>query len=90
MQPWLQDGEHVLFYKMLQVEDSLEIGCFLYSTKEMDTGALVDEIEDLMGLQVGLRWKIIDVGMKGKLPESQRIRALLNIEVNTVKSVKAN
>jgi hypothetical protein len=82
MQPWLQDGGHGLFYKMLQVEDSTEIGWFLYSTKEMDSGALVDEIEDLMGLQVGLRWKIIDVGAKGKLPESQRVRAL-NVEVNT-------
>jgi hypothetical protein len=82
MQPWLQEGGHGLFYKMLQVEDSTEIGWFLYSTKEMDAGALVDEIEDLMGLQVGLRWKIIDVGAKGKLPESQRVRAL-NVEVNT-------
>jgi hypothetical protein len=82
MQPWLQEGEHGLFYKMLQVEDSTEIGWFLYSTKEMDAGALVDKIEDLIGLQVGLHWKIIDVGAKGKLPKSQRIRAL-NVEVNT-------
>jgi hypothetical protein len=61
MQLWLQDRDHGLFYKMLQVEDSLEIGWLLYSTKEMDAGTLVDEIEDLFGLQVGLRWKIIDV-----------------------------
>lgn len=78
---WLQDGDHGLFYKMLQVEESAEIGWLLYSTKEMDAGALVDEIEDLIGLKIGLRWKIIDVGAKGKLPESQRIRAL-NVEVN--------
>jgi hypothetical protein len=39
----------------------------------MDAGALVDEIGDLIGLKIGLRWKIIDVGAKGKLPESQRI-----------------
>lgn len=55
MQLWLQDGDHDLFYKMLQVEDSSEIGWFLYSTKEMDVGALVDEISDLVGIQVGLR-----------------------------------
>lgn len=61
MQLWLQDRDHGLFYKMLQVEDSLEIGWLLYLTKEMDAGTLVDEIEDLIGLQVGLRWKIIDV-----------------------------
>jgi hypothetical protein len=82
MQPWFREGEHGMFYKMLQVEDSSEIGWFLYSTKEMDAGALVDEIEDLIGIQVGLRWKIIDVGVKGKLPENQRIRAL-NVEVNS-------
>jgi hypothetical protein len=67
---------------MLQVEDSSEIGWFLYSTKEMDAGALVDEIAEMVGVQVGLRWKIIDIGVKGNLPESQRIRAL-NVEVNT-------
>jgi hypothetical protein len=42
---------------------SSEIGWFLYSTKEMDAGALVVEIEDLVGIKVGLRWKIIDVGI---------------------------
>jgi hypothetical protein len=71
MQLWLQDGDHGLYYKMLQVEDSSEIGWFLYSTKEMDA--------ELVGEQVGLRWKIIDIGVKGNLPESQRIRAL-NVE----------
>jgi hypothetical protein len=81
MQLWLQDGDHGLFYKMLQVEDSSEIGWLLYSTQEMDAGALVDEISELVGIQVGLRWKIIDIGAKGNLPESQRIRAL-NVEVN--------
>lgn len=82
MSLWLQDGDHGLYYKMLQVEESSEIGWFLYSTREMDAGALVDEIEDLVGLKVGLRWKIIDVGAKGKLPESQRVQAL-NVEVSS-------
>jgi hypothetical protein len=67
---------------MLQVENSSEIGWLLYSTKAMDTGALVDEIADLVGLQVGLRWKIINVGAKGKLPESQRVHAL-NMDINS-------
>jgi hypothetical protein len=37
---------------MLQVEDSTEKGCFLYSTKKIDTGTLVNEIEDLAGVKV--------------------------------------
>jgi hypothetical protein len=82
MQLWLQDSNHGLYYKMLQVEESSDIGWLLYSTKEMDAGALVDEIEELVGLKVGLRWKIIDVGAKGKLPENQQIRAL-TVEVNS-------
>jgi hypothetical protein len=82
MQLWLQEGEHGLYYKMLQVEDSADIGWLLYSTKEMDAGALADEIEDLVRVKVGLRWKIIDVGTKGKLPETQRVRALC-VEVNS-------
>jgi hypothetical protein len=81
MQVWLQDGGHGLYYKMLQVEECSEIGWFLYSTKEMDAGALVDEIEDLVGVKLGLRWKVIDVGAKGKLPETQQVRALC-VEVN--------
>jgi hypothetical protein len=80
LQPWLNYSNHGLFERMLQAESTSEIGWLLYSTKEMDAGALVDEIADLIGVQVGLRWKIIDVGAKGKLPEGQRINAL-NVEV---------
>jgi hypothetical protein len=66
---------------MLQVEDSVEIGWLLYSTKEMDAGALVDEIGDLIGVKIGLHWNMLDVGAKGKLPESQWIQTL-SVEVN--------
>jgi hypothetical protein len=82
MRMWLQDGKHGIYSKMLQVEDSSEIGWLLYSTKEMDAGALADEIEDLVGVKIGLRWKVIDVGAKGKLPESQMVRALI-VEVDS-------
>jgi hypothetical protein len=51
---WLNAGHHGLFEKILQVENSSEIGWLLYSTKDMDAGALVDEIADIIGLQVGL------------------------------------
>jgi hypothetical protein len=80
LQSWLNLSNHGLFEKMLQAESVSDIGWMLYSTKEMDAGALVDEIADLIGVQVGLRWKIIDTGAKGKLPETQRIQAL-NVEV---------
>jgi hypothetical protein len=82
LQYWLNTGNHGLYECMLQVKNSSEIGWLLYLTKAMDTGALVDEIADLVGLQVGLRWKIIDVGAKGKLPEAQRVHAL-NVDVDS-------
>jgi hypothetical protein len=46
---------------MLQHEDSAEIGWLLYLTKEMDAGAFVDKIGDLVGIKVGLCWKITDI-----------------------------
>jgi hypothetical protein len=82
MHLWLEEGEHGLYYKMLQVKVSTDIGWFLYSTKEMDAGALVDKIEELIGVKVGLHWKIIDVGSKGKIPETQRVCALC-VKVNS-------
>jgi hypothetical protein len=82
LQYWLNAGNHGLYERMLQVENSSEIGWLLYSTKAMDAGALVDEIAELVGIQVGLRWKIIDVGAKGKLPEAQRVHAL-NVDVDS-------
>ena len=82
MQDWLDDGNHAMFYMMLQAEDSSEIGWLLYTTREMDAGAMADEITDLVGVKVGLRWKVIDIGVKGKIPASQKVNALI-VEVET-------
>ena len=49
---------------MLQEEDAVETGWLLYSTREMDAGALADEITDVIGVNVGLRWKVISTGQK--------------------------
>lgn len=82
LQDWLEMGAHALFYMMLQAEDSTKIGWLLYTTREMDAGAMVDEIADLVGVTVGLRWKVIDIGVKGKIPEAQKVQALI-VEVET-------
>ena len=60
MTNWLRCGGHNIFRNMLQVERSTPIGWLCYSTKEMDAGALADEIEDILNLKVGLRWKAIN------------------------------
>ena len=82
MKDWTFRGKHGIFENMLQAESSTEIGWLLYSTREMDTGALADEIADELGLNIGLRWKVIATGGKGKLSNDQKINAL-SVEVES-------
>ena len=80
LQQWLQDGNHGMYRNMLQVENSSEIGFLVYSCREMDAGALADEMEEKFGFSVGLRWKTINTG-KRNLPRNQQIKALI-VEVD--------
>jgi hypothetical protein len=80
MRDWLMEGTQGLFYKMLQAESSSEVGWLLYSTRDMDHGALADEMSDILGFNLGLRWKVIDIGVRGTIPESQKVMAL-SVEV---------
>ena len=73
---WMRETNSGLYYKMLQVEEGTEVGWLLYSTREMDAGALADEIEDILGFPVGLKWKVIDTGVRGRMNESQKVQAL--------------
>ena len=75
LQSWLSRNDQGLFHKMLQAEDGKSIGWLLYSTREMDAGALADEIKDAIGIPVGLRWMTINTGTK-KIAESSKTRAL--------------
>ena len=61
---WTQTYGHGMFYNMLQAEDGTDIGWLLYSTREMDAGALADELSEIIGIQVGLRFKGINTGTK--------------------------
>lgn len=47
---------------MLQEEDGTDIGWLLYSTRKMDTEALADEISEMIGINVGLRFKGVNTG----------------------------
>ena len=79
---WLREKKHGLYHKMLQEEESSNIGWFLWSARNMDAGALADEIADTLGFLVGLRWKTIDTGVRGKIATKNISRALL-VEVAT-------
>jgi hypothetical protein len=80
MRNWLMEGNHGIFYKMLQAESSSEVGWLLYSTRDMDHGALADEMSEILGFNLGLRWKVIDIGVRGRIPDSQKVHAL-SVEV---------
>ena len=65
-----------MYYNMLQSESVVGIGWMLYSLKCMDAGALAEEIYDMDGIKLGLHWRVIDQGLKGKIPNEQRVSAL--------------
>ena len=73
---WLRSNNHGMYYNMLQAESVVDIGWLLYSLRCMDAGALAEELFDQYGIEIGFRWKIINQGVKGKLPAEQRISAL--------------
>ena len=67
---------------MLQEEECSEIGWFLWSARNMDAGALADKIADTLGFNIGLHWKTIDTGSRGKLHTNQ-VSCALSVEVAT-------
>ena len=74
--PWVNSGDHGLFYDMLQEEDGAEIGWLLYSTREIDAGALADKVIDTTNINVGLRWKTINIGQK-QISQENQVKALI-------------
>jgi hypothetical protein len=89
---WLRSNNHGIYYNMLQAETVVDVGYLLYSLRCMDAGALAEEIFDLYGIEVGLRWKVISQGLKGKIPADQRTSALhveasLENKASTIKAL---
>ena len=52
--PWLSDHDHALYKELLQVEEASEVGWLEYSLRDIDTGALVDAIYEVLRIRVGL------------------------------------
>ena len=73
---WLTSYGHGIFYNMLQEEDGTDIGWLLYSTREMDAGALADELTEMIGINVGLRFKGINTGTR-TVNQQNLVRALV-------------
>ena len=80
MLPWLKDEGHGFFTRTLQAENLVDVGWFVYSTWEMEADALSAAISSFIHIEVGLRWKMISIGTRERIPQEQQVRAL-HIEV---------
>ena len=80
MLPWLKDEGHGMFTRTLQAENLVDVGWFVYSTWEMEVEALAAAISNCIKIEVGLRWKMISMGTRERIPPEQQVRAL-HIEV---------
>ena len=87
MSDYLSFSKQAIYNKMLQVEDAVIAGFLVYSHNDMDAGALADEIGEQIGIPVGLRWRAIDIGIKGKIPDNQKVNAL-HVEVDKKSKMK--
>jgi hypothetical protein len=82
---WNSHSDRQFKYCMIQAEETTFIGWFLYSTLNIDAGALADAIYDEYNIEIGLRW--MDVRMNNqtakKATKSKPVKAL---HVETEKS----
>ena len=81
MLPWLKDEGHGLFTRTLQAENLVDVGWFVYSTWEMEAEALAAAISAFINIEIGLRWKLISLGTRDRIPTEQQVRAL-HVEVS--------
>jgi hypothetical protein len=71
-------------HSMIQAEDTVFIGWFLYSTINIDIGGLSDAIFDTLGIEVGLRWMDIRMSNKGGKTKAKPVKAIhVEVEKNS-------
>jgi hypothetical protein len=78
---WLREMNFGFYLKSLQVERTVPGGWLLFSTQTMDVDAITPAIFTATGVDVGLRWRVINTGRNADIPVDQRVRAL-HIEVD--------
>lgn len=76
LKPWLDKDDHNIYECDLQVEKTLELGWFLYSTSKMDKDILAQDIYDVCKVHCAVKWKMIANGKKGPVDRKKQIRAM--------------
>jgi hypothetical protein len=83
---YLQRFNAGFFRKSLQTEASTVLGWAYMSTDKMDKPLLAKKLSELMGIPVGLQWRMISTGQPIKeIKEKDKVRAL-HFEVESVHS----
>lgn len=82
---WNSHSDRQLKYCMIQAEETTFIGWFLYSTLNIDAGALADAIYDEYKVEVGLRWMDIRMTTQGQ-KQTTKSKPIKALHVETEKS----
>ena len=69
MLPWLKDEGHGLFTRSIQAENLVDVGWFVYSSWEMEAESLASAISNHIQIEIGLRWKMISLGTRTRIPD---------------------
>lgn len=83
LEEWKEENNNGIYRNMVQAEDIDDVGWLLWSTREFDAGALADEMKEIFGFEVGLRWKNIDQGIRN-IPDEKQVKAL-TVELDATK-----
>lgn len=75
---WLRENTHGLWKKKIQHEAVRYVGWLLFSHSNLNPGNLSDAVEESLGFEVEMRWKMITVPGKyaSELTPEQRISAI--------------
>ena len=85
LEDWNSHSDRQFKYCMIQAEETAFIGWFLYSTLNIDAGALADAIYDEYKIEVGLRW--MDIRMNNQVKkQSTKTKPVKALHVETEKS----
>jgi hypothetical protein len=82
---WNSHSDRQFKYCMIQAEETTFIGWFLYSTLNIDAGALADAIFEEYNIEVGLRW--MDIRMLNQnTKKTNKTKPVKALHVETEKS----
>ena len=69
---WMKEQTAGIFLRRLQAEKIAIVGWALYCTRQMDKDALTASIKQDLDIDVGICWRMISTGKRGKIPQGRK------------------